>query len=339
MLSNSDMEVAGQFKEIIKREESGGDQPAKAEKSPPQQPIESEVEVAPQEETHEEIEAIDSGDDLDLSEEDTGQEDTEPRAPAIEPPAGLTAEENDVFRNSPPEVQKAWVRREQSRQKEFRRLQNEQAELRKSIEAEKAALTAERSHLSQQMSQYGYGLENEFKTKFADVTDAVALAQTDPVRFTEFQAYIAKIQHHRQLTEIQRQKESQEFQSKLIEFRKEENEALRENLKLDTEEKWNKFDSEITEHLISRGIPVERIQAANALELEIAWKAMKYDQAVAKRQKMEASKSPPPAYQKTGVKSNLSLQDESYSASMKRLRKSGSEADARAAFKAILAKE
>ncbi len=335
MLSNTDVQSAiPAITEILKRDDPAalGDQP-KAPKPDPK-PLPQEVER--EEPEDEEIDAgADDGDDIDLDDEDTAPAETEPKAPAVEPPSGLTADEKELFRNSPPEVQKAWARREQDRSRELRRLQNEQADLRKIIESEKQALNAERSALSQQMSKYGNQLVQKFQKDYADVKNPVELAQNDPVRFTQFQAALLEIQAVEQETRVAQEAEKREFQAKLGSFRTEQNDILKERLKLDTQEKFDKFDSEITEFLTSQGVSMDRIARAGADELEMAYDAMRYRRALAKRKTSEKTKEVP-QYVKPGNKSDISASDQSRSVSMKRLKKSGSIADAAAVFKGII---
>lgn len=328
MLSNTDMEQVALIRDMI--------EPKKEE---PKKPIQEAPQEAPE---AEEIEAgadegdpqeVNQEDDIDLD-EDAGRE-GEPAKPAIPAPSSFTAEEKEWFSSLPPNMQETVLRREREVTKALHRAQKEKDDAVKALEPERQQIAAERQQLSQQLALYGDSLIAEFNAKFADVTDPVKLANLDPVRATEFNAYLLKIQQANHARQQAEKTAEQERQAELSKFRQEQNVLLREKLKLD-DDGFTKWDGEISEYLSKKGFRPEQIQRASAEALEMADKAMRWDRAMAKKQAAAKSTEPPPRFVKPGTQSNATAKDEQRAASMKRLRKTGDIRDAAAVIKGML---
>ena len=335
-LGNTDMQSVEKIKQIITESDPVLKAETQAEEGVKEKPV-AEPEAVEESDTSDD--GADTGDTQDSEveidpDEDAGR-DEEP-VKAIPAPSGLTADEKALFATLPPAAQEAWVRRERDRTKELHRLQSEKDKLSKAMDAERQALSAERAQLSQSIAQYGNGLIKEFQSKFADVTDPLALARTDPVRATEYKAYIDQI--NLMNMELMRAQDAEkiEAQQKQVAFREEHNQLIREKLNLDSDDAFNKWDSEITEYASKQGIPPDRLARADAVSLHALHKAMLWDRAVARKQQLEKGKTPPPAFVKAGAKSDMSSKEERYTANRNRLKKTHSIDDAARVIKGML---
>ena len=117
--------------------------------------------------------------------------------PPIEPPRSWNAEQREKWETLPRDVQEYISERESNRETELRRTQNESAEQRKA--AEQARLQAEqaRHQYEQQTAMSVQLLHSEMLRDFSDIKthdDVIKLAQTDPMRATEYQARAQAIQ-------------------------------------------------------------------------------------------------------------------------------------------------
>lgn len=303
----------------------------------------SQQEEAPAPEEIEQPEALDVAPQEDAPEADdveiASPEDTEPQAPAIDPPAGLTADEIDVFRNSPPEVQNAWARREQERQREFRRWQNDKAEHDKALARDREALVQQQQQLAQLLNERVSTTEAEFQKKFGDIKDPRELL-AEPMRLLEYNTLLTAIgQERAQRDAIQRQQQAEQ-EARLQQHRQTENEKIRERLKLD-DKGAAEFESQVVgylyENLRKEGMEDGRIQhilrATSAFELEMAYKAMKWDKAEAKRKAVEKTASPVPKVIRPGSKPDISPVQERKKQAFQNLRKTGDLQDAAAWFR------
>ena len=141
--------------------------------------------------------------------------------PPIEPPRSWTKEEKAEFATYPREAQEKIARREQDREQALRRGQNETAEQRKAIEAERAKLnnliqeyeTAIPAEL-QALQQITAGEFSDIKTQ-ADITK---LAAEDWPRFSRYQAHMMNIGQKQQQLAAAQQRQTQEFENQWAEF-------------------------------------------------------------------------------------------------------------------------
>jgi len=174
-----------------------------------------------------------------LSEEDNGDPETAPaeapdeaepaEQPPIEPPRAWSKEEKEAFLKLPRDAQEISARIASVRETEFRRAQNELAEQRKAIEAARQqAEQAKQQYLEkiptiediQRFVQQG---------PFADIKtqdDADALAQNDPFRYLQWDAYQKRLSGVAiQATQAQALK-AQEKQSRRAAYEAEQNARL-----------------------------------------------------------------------------------------------------------------
>lgn len=137
----------------------------------------------------------DSG-DADRLEAATGEDNStnEPEAdqpPTIEPPRSWTKEAREKFASLPRDTQEYIASREQERDREVRRTQNEAAEHRKALEAERRATEQARQQYEAQLPALMQALMEAQAGEFADirtVDDVARLAKEDPFRYMQWDA-------------------------------------------------------------------------------------------------------------------------------------------------------
>ena len=164
--------------------------------------------------------ATDPGEDA--SEPDPQADQSEP----IEPPRSWTKAEKERFATLPRETQDYIHAREQEREREFRRSQNEIAEQRKAIAAERDAAAKARQSYEAQLPILKQSLEASQQSAFADirtVNDVQRLAAEDPFRYLQWQAHQTKLQAVTAEFEQSRGKQAQEQQSQWAEHVNREN--------------------------------------------------------------------------------------------------------------------
>ncbi len=144
--------------------------------------------------------------------------------PPIEPPRSWTQAEKERFQSLPRETQEYLHTREQEREREFRRSQNEVAEQRKAIAAEREAAEKARK-------EYEAKLPNLMQTlqeagPFSDIrsmADVEKLQQEDPFRFQAFQLHQWKLQAAQAELAETKSRQEREQQSKWAEHVQKEN--------------------------------------------------------------------------------------------------------------------
>ncbi|MEH2501235.1 hypothetical protein V1290_000046 [Bradyrhizobium sp. AZCC 1578] len=122
----------------------------------------------------------------------------DPQTPEpIEPPRSWTKAEKERFQSLPRETQEYLHAREQERERDFRRSQNEIAEQRKAIEAERQKAEQVRQQYEAQLPGVMQALQDAQNGAFADirtVDDVTKLANEDPFRYLQWQAHQTKLQ-------------------------------------------------------------------------------------------------------------------------------------------------
>lgn len=179
-----------------------------------------------------------------LSDEDNGAPDNpapaeEPDAakpegddpPPIEPPRSWTKAEKERFATLPRETQDYIHAREQERERDFRRSQNEIAEQRKAIEAERTKAEQVRQQYEAQLPALMQELTNAQQSAFADiktVDDVTKLANEDPFRYLQWQAHQTKLQAVNAELSRAREQQTQAEQAKWAQHVQRENELASE---------------------------------------------------------------------------------------------------------------
>jgi len=155
-------------------------------------------------------------------------EDAEPEAqlPPIEPPRSWTQAEKERFQSLPRETQEYLHTREQERETALRRSQNEIAEQRKAIQAEREAAEKVRQQYEAQLPALMRELESVNQAQFSDIKtmeDVVKLQAEDPFRFQAWQVHQMRMQAVKQEADKAAQENQTAEQTKWASHVQEEN--------------------------------------------------------------------------------------------------------------------
>jgi len=151
--------------------------------------------------------------------------------PPIEPPRSWTKDEKERFKSLPRETQEYLAAREQERDRDFRRSQNEAAEARKAIQADRAQLEQARLYYEQALPTLLQTLQSAHGHDFADLKsmdDVRKLSLTNPPRYAQWDA------QQRQLAAVQnelaaaQQQQANESKLRLMAFAGRERERFLE---------------------------------------------------------------------------------------------------------------
>ena len=142
-----------------------------------------------------------SKDNSDQPEADPAEE-TEEAEPAddqppIEPPRSWTKAEKERFQSLPRETQEYLHTREQEREREFRRSQNEAAEIRKAAEAERDNVVKARQEYEAKLPTLMQMLQDVNAAQFSDIksmADVERMALEDPFRKIQWDTHQQKLQ-------------------------------------------------------------------------------------------------------------------------------------------------
>ena len=134
--------------------------------------------------------------------------------PSIEPPRSWSKEDKELFLTLPPETQARIADREQRREVEIRRGQNDTAEGRKALEAERLKVEQARAQYENALPALLSTLEEQNAGEFGDIKswdDYQKLAEEDPFRFAKYQAHQARINDtKRQILQAQQQRSQED---------------------------------------------------------------------------------------------------------------------------------
>ena len=145
--------------------------------------------------------------------------------PPIEPPRSWTNEQ-ERFKSYPRELQAYLSEREQQRDRELRRSQNEAAEHRKAVEAERAQAEQARKEYEAKLPAIMQALQDAQAGAFADiktVDDVQRLAAEDPLRYLQWQAHQQKLQAVAYEQEQAGKRQQQEHLASWTKFQNDEN--------------------------------------------------------------------------------------------------------------------
>ncbi len=133
--------------------------------------------------------------------------------PPIEPPRSWTKEARERFNALPRETQEYLATREQERDREVRRSQNEAAEQRKAIDAERQRAEQARQQYEAALPTLMQTIQEAQAGAFADirtVDDVTKLASEDPLRYLQWQAHQTKMQAVQQEMHRAQERQSKE---------------------------------------------------------------------------------------------------------------------------------
>jgi hypothetical protein len=154
-------------------------------------PARAPAEAAAQADTESALEEHDAAPDDDQPSGETSETDEPTDLPPIDPPPSWTKDEKARFKALPRATQEYIAERERARDAELRRGQNDVAEERKALAAEREAALALRRHYEHALPQMLDAIEAQAAGEFADVKthdDVRRLAEQDPARFAKYQA-------------------------------------------------------------------------------------------------------------------------------------------------------
>jgi hypothetical protein len=135
--------------------------------------------------------------DADPGETQTQADDPAEELPPIEPPRSWTKEEKEAFAKWPREAQESTARVASAREAEFRRSQNEIAEARNAVKAERDAAEKARQQYESKLPSLLNELESVNQAQFGDIKsmeDVVKLQAEDPFRFQSWQVHQMRLQ-------------------------------------------------------------------------------------------------------------------------------------------------
>lgn len=285
----------------------------------PLQPVETEA--APAEA------APDADEDIEF---DDGIDAEQPNAPSVDMPEswGKTAEA--IWSTLPPEAQQFLRQHEAKRTQGISRQLNEVKAEQEKVSQAYQAIEQERLQLAQAASRYVSDAVKQFQAKFGDVKDVNQLAQQNPARYIEMDAAWRSVQAAQHEANHLQQQQQQEKAKELQEWRLAENQRLAEEAGLKDEASASAFEKSVMEFTGKVGIPAERVSQYRADELLIVRDAMRYRNAMAKKNAALKAPNPPPKVLKPGAPtSHASLSRQASQEQLSRnLKKTGNENDA-----------
>ena len=157
----------------------------------------------------------------------------EVKLPPIEPPRSWTKDEKDRFAALPRETQEYLAQRETERDRETRRSQNEAAEQRKALDADRAKVDQARQQYESALPILLQSLTASYSAEFQDIQtidDVQRLANDDPLRYTRWDAQQKRLAGVQQEINAAQQRQVTERQQKLNEFRTRESELFVEKV-------------------------------------------------------------------------------------------------------------
>lgn len=303
------------------REQAGlGPEPAETEQ------VSAEPDAAPAEAAPDDGDIeIDEGDDAEQS-----------NAPSVDMPESWGKPAQEVWASFTPEQQQFLQQHETKRTQGITRQLNELKAEQEKVAQSQAANEQERLQLAQAASRYVSDAVRQFQAKFGDVKDVNKLAQENPARYIEMDAAWRSVQAAQQEAQYLQHQQQQETAQKMQEWRLAENEKLAELAGIKDPASATAFEKSIMEFTGNIGIPAERVHQYRADEMLIVRDAMRYRNAVAKKNAALKAQNPPPKVLKPGATtSHAALSRQSNQEQLSRnLKKSGSETDAAKLIKA-----
>ena len=293
----------------------------------PEEPKEEEAESAPSQEGEDAPEAKAEGESEDASESAGDDEQAQTKRYTVK------------IDGKTHEVDESELLAGYQRQADYTRKTQSLSEERKSFDAEKAAIAAERQHYAQQLA----GLIQQIKTEASQEPDWTKLAEENPAEYVRQKAgwdlrqaklHAAAYQHQQIL-----QRQQEDMQKAQREYLRKEQDRLVEALP-----DWKdpvKAQAEktgIVSYLKDTGFSDDEISGlADHRAVVIARKAMLYDALMSKRPEVEKKVAEAPKMQKSGVSPTRGQRaQEQRAAKLQQLRKSGRVEDAAAIFQDFL---
>ena len=233
--------------------------------------------------------------------------------PSIEPPRSWTKEEKAEFATYPREAQEKIARREQERETAIRRSQNEAAEIRKAIDAERDAVAKAREHYETALPALLQTLQQQQAGEFSDIKtmdDVSRLAREDWPRYILWDAGQKKLAAVQQEIRSSQERRQQEYTAEWEKFSKREDDLFIEKVPdFADKDKAKKTSEAAIEMLLDTGFKGNELgplwNGGRNISLRdhrmqlIVHDALKWREAQAKAK--AAAAKPLPAVQKPGV--------------------------------------
>lgn len=251
---------------------------------------------------------------------------------AADAPASWRAEDKELFRTLPQQLQARIAAREQERERAVNEALRESAAQRKVAENGRVAHEAERLALQQHLGALVQGMQQQLAGEFADIrasVDLVALAQKDPARYAVLRARQDAMHHAQAEQQRMQARMVEQHEAQLQSFAEGEKTALIEKRpELKDRATRQRFTRDLKEYAASIGYTPEQFASnlshVNLLVLE---KAMLYDRA--RRAKAEAEVRSVPRVQQPGTAQTRGERvADQRAARLKRLERSGRIEDA-----------
>src|SRR5512139_3690014 len=141
--------------------------------------------------------------------------------PPIEAPRSWTKEQKEQFKELPRTAQEVIAQREQDRETTLRRGQNELAEQRKALDAERGKVDQARSQYEAALPQLLATLQEQQQGEFADIrtmADVEKLAREDWPRYALWDAQQKKVAAVSQELKASQERQSHEFEARWQQF-------------------------------------------------------------------------------------------------------------------------
>lgn len=186
--------------------------------------------------------------------------------PPIEPPRSWTKEAKDRWQSLPRETQEYLAQRETERDRATRQSQNEAAEQRKAIEAERVKVEQARQQYESALPVLLQQLMQQQSAEFADIktqADLEALVTNDPARYLKWDLNQRKIQGAAaELAETQRRAHAEQS-TKYADFAKRQDELFAEKVpEFADKDKRTRLETAAVEALKETGFTDDELVAA-----------------------------------------------------------------------------
>lgn len=260
----------------------------------------------------------------------------------IDAPVSWDADAKAKFQSLPRDVQEYVTKRENERNAEVRRVQNEAAKLRQSFEAERTQGTSQLQNIRNYLTTLTGALQTQVAGEFSDIKsreDVSRLAAENPGRYVLWRDKMDLLE---QASAAQNQfaaQQQQEYEYRRGQLMQEGQKRLAESVPdlMADNEAGAKNRNELKGYLQKNGYTDAEISSVvDHRAFSVAWKAYKYDQAMARQASAKKAGVQVPTVVRPGTSSGGRGNGEAFQAARQSLRKSGSVDDAARALSRIL---
>lgn len=285
----TEADLAGLFAKVRENENAPEQTEPETVDDPVDESVEQEIDTAPDEEEL-------AGSDEELgSDPDENQDNAQP---AIQPPAGMSANDAAIFAKATPEMQAWMVQQEANRSANLTQKTQELASERKKIKAQSAELT---------------NIIERQRAALSGVVEADIRAPDPKLRMEDPEAY-----EQAQANYLYAKDQKEQAEKQLAEAEQEQVRLQEEQLKTFTQERNNqlvslipdlgdatkaaKVEADLKQYITANNIGDEsQIAFASAPQLNAVYKAMLYDRAIAAGSAVGKKSNTPPKAQKPGA--------------------------------------